>query len=65
VYIDTKRGLIHEPKNAETAPIFNWLYRYQAALDGSDAYNQMIEIYESLEMDLGVKKRPVLAHESA
>jgi hypothetical protein len=63
--LDTKQGLIYEPKNPEAVPIFNWLYRYQDALDGSDAYNQMIEIYESLEFDLSEKKRPVLQHESA
>jgi hypothetical protein len=65
MYLDTKQGLIYEPKNPEAVPIFNWLHRYQEALDGSDAYNQMIEIYELLEFDLNEKKRPVLAHESA
>jgi hypothetical protein len=63
--IDTKQGLIYEPKNPEAIPIFNWLHRYQEALDGSDAYNQMIEIYESLEVDLSEKKRHVLQHVSA
>jgi hypothetical protein len=65
MYLDTKQGLIYEPRKSEAVPIFNWLHRYQEALDGSDAYNQMIEIYESLEFDLSEKKRPVLAHESA
>jgi hypothetical protein len=65
MYLDTKQGHIHEPRNPEAVPIFKWLHRYQEALDGSDAYNQMIEIYESLEFDLSEKKRPVLEHESA
>ncbi|MGF2617765.1 hypothetical protein FZC84_12055 [Rossellomorea vietnamensis] len=67
--IDTKQGLIYEPQNEELRPLFNWL-RKNKSLDGSDVYQDAVNIYEGLDMDLlevkAVEKRkgPVLAHES-
>jgi hypothetical protein len=50
--INTKQGPVYEPTNKELLPLYNWLNQFSKPLDGSEAYNELIAIYESLEMDL-------------
>lgn len=50
--IDTKHGLILEPTAPEARSLYTWLKKYQPSLDGSPAYEEMVEVYETLEFDL-------------
>ena len=52
MYIDTKnKGLVYEPENISNRPLYTFLKRHQATLDGSRMYEDLIDIYESQEMD--------------
>ncbi|MDQ0176030.1 hypothetical protein [Bacillus chungangensis] len=52
MYIDTSRGMIHEPVNPINKPLFNFLEKYQPSLDGSRLYDDLIDVYLSQEIDL-------------
>lgn len=56
MYIDTKKGLVCEPKAEETQSLYKWLEKYKAALDGSRAYEELVEIYEAIDFDLSNQK---------
>lgn len=57
--LETKSGVIYGPTTNVTASIFEWLKKHQATLEGSRAYEDMKEIYETLEFDFGQKERLV------
>ncbi|PTY84527.1 hypothetical protein B5V91_13290 [Heyndrickxia sporothermodurans] len=56
---DTKDGPIYEPTTSVTESIYKWLKKHQATLDGSRAYEEMKEIYETLDFDFRQNKRHV------
>ncbi len=56
MYIDTKKGLVCEPRAQETQSLYKWLEKYKDALDGSRAYEEMVEVYEALDYDLRQQK---------
>lgn len=59
--IDTKsRGFIYGPSNPVNKPLYEFLEKHQAALDGSRLYEDLIDIYLSQEFDLKEEK----THES-
>lgn len=50
--IDTKhRGMIYEPVNPSNLPLFVFLNKYNASLDGSRLYDDLIDVYFSQELD--------------
>lgn len=52
LYIDTKeRGIIYEPLNPLNFPLYETLRKYQASLDGSRIYDDLIDVYINYEMD--------------
>ena len=57
--LDTKNGVIYKPTTSVTASIFNWLKKHQSTLEGSSAYEDMKEVYETLEFDFGKKEKLV------
>lgn len=59
VVLETKNGLIYEPTSSVNKSIFEWLKKHQATLEGSRAYEDMKEIYETLEYDFGQKEKLV------
>ncbi|MGE8207740.1 hypothetical protein ACQKP0_25040 [Heyndrickxia sp. NPDC080065] len=57
--IETKNGPIYEPTTSVSESVFNSLKKYQETLGGSRAYEDMKDIYETLEYDFGQNKRHV------
>lgn len=55
--IDSKRRLILEPRAVETSSLYDWLKKYQSTLDGSPAYEDLIEVYEALDFYLSNQER--------
>lgn len=52
MYINTKnKGMVFEPENISNRPLFVFLDRHQATLDGSRLYEDLVDIYHSQEMD--------------
>lgn len=55
--IETQFGPIYEPVHDESRMIYDWLVRFQHALDGSRAYEDMVKIYQALEFDLSQQNK--------
>lgn len=55
--INTKSGVIYEPTTPVSQAVYYWLKRHQHTLDGSRAYEEMVELYEVLEYDFGRKSK--------
>lgn len=51
VYIDTKNGPVWEPENPANKPLYELLAKHQPILDGSSLFEDLVEVYESLEMN--------------
>lgn len=49
---ETKTGPVYEPRFSENKWKYEWLKKYRAALDGSEAYEEMKEGYEYSEFIL-------------
>ncbi|MBY0122190.1 hypothetical protein [Bacillus sp. S/N-304-OC-R1] len=56
---ETKSGVIYEPTTSVSQSVFDWLKNHQSTLEGSRAYEDMKEIYETLEYDFGQKEKLV------
>lgn len=57
--LETKSGVIYEPTTSLSKSVFEWLKKHQSTLEGSRAYEDMKDIYESLEFDFGQKEKLV------
>lgn len=57
--LETKSGVIYGPTTEATLSIFEWLKKHQTTLEGSRAYEDMKEVYETLEFDFGQKEKLV------
>lgn len=56
MYFNRKKGAIFSPEDSKLMPLYNLLEKYQKSLDGSEFYEEMVEVYESLETDLKEEK---------
>lgn len=52
MYFDIKGGAVFEPKEPKLLPLYRLLEKHAPALDGSLLFEDLVEVYESLEMDL-------------
>lgn len=57
--LETKSGIIYGPTTTATASLFEWLKNHQVTLEGSRAYEDMKEVYETLDYDFGQKEKLV------
>ncbi|WP_370225254.1 hypothetical protein [Cytobacillus sp.] len=56
MYFNRKKGAIFSPEDEKLLPFYNLLEKYQKSLDGCEFYEEMVEVYESLELDLKEEK---------
>ena len=49
--ITKERGLLNEPANPSNLPLYNTLKKYQPTLDGSNVYDDLIDVYINQELD--------------
>lgn len=56
MYFNRKKGAIFSPEDSKLVPFYNLLEKHQKSLDGSELYEEMVEIYEGLETDLREEK---------
>ena len=49
---DTKKGPVYEPVNPALKGLFEVLKKNAPALDGSRVFEDLVDVYESLNMDL-------------
>lgn len=52
MYFKTKKNTVFSPANPKLEILYNWLEKHESTLGGSHSYNDLIEIYESLESEL-------------
>lgn len=49
---ETKKGPVYEPINPELQSLYEVLKKNALVLDGSRVFEDLVEVYETLEMDL-------------
>ncbi|MBT2615298.1 MULTISPECIES: hypothetical protein [unclassified Bacillus (in: firmicutes)] len=57
MYFDTKKSTVFSPANPQLESLYNWLEKHESTLGGSHSYDDLIEIYESLENELKEEKQ--------
>ncbi|WP_102274059.1 hypothetical protein [Cytobacillus massiliigabonensis] len=53
---DTKKGAVFEPTNPELKSFYEVLKKNAPVLDGSRVFEDLVEVYESLDFDLREEK---------
>jgi hypothetical protein len=56
VSFDTKKGSVFEPINPELKSFYEVLKKNAPVLDGSRVFEDLVEVYESLDIDLREEK---------
>jgi hypothetical protein len=52
MYFETKKNTVFSPTNLKLESLYKILEKHEPALGGSHFYDDLIEIYESLENEL-------------
>ncbi|MFJ7831770.1 hypothetical protein ACIQXU_16285 [Peribacillus sp. NPDC097284] len=52
MYFETKKNTVFSPDNSKLENLYKLLEKHEAALGGSHFYDDLIEVYESLENEL-------------
>lgn len=53
MYFESKtHGFVYEPTNPINKPLFAFLYEHHSSLGGSRMFDDLIEVYQSQELDL-------------
>ncbi|WP_157805751.1 hypothetical protein [Bacillus sp. mrc49] len=52
MYFETKKNTVFSPANPKLESLYNWLEKHESTLGGSHSYDDLIEIYETLENNL-------------
>ncbi|MFI8492192.1 hypothetical protein ACIGC1_04665 [Peribacillus butanolivorans] len=52
MYFETKKNTVFSPANPKLENLYNLLKKHEPTLGGSHFYDDLIEIYESLENEL-------------
>ncbi|WP_340373259.1 hypothetical protein [Peribacillus sp. FSL E2-0218] len=52
MYFETKKNTVFSPANPKLESLYNLLEKHEPALGGSHFYDDLIEIYETLENNL-------------
>lgn len=52
MYFNTKNGPVYEPENAELRSFYNVIKKHSETLDGSPIFEDLVEVYSTLELDL-------------
>ncbi|WP_374717916.1 hypothetical protein [Neobacillus sp.] len=52
MYFDTKKGPVYEPENQLLSNLYKVLEKHAPILEGSRLFEDLVEVYEDLEMNL-------------
>ena len=51
-YFESKKRTVYSPENSKLEILFNFLEKHNQSLSGSDLYNALVDIYETLDEEL-------------
>ncbi len=51
-YFEAKKRTVYSPGNSKLEILFNFLEKHNQSLSGSDLYNDLVDIYETLDEEL-------------
>lgn len=52
MYFETDKGTVWEPENKELKSLYSVLEKHAPSLSGSRLFDELIEVYETLDSDL-------------
>lgn len=59
MYFDTKKGPVYEPKNPVLRSLYEVLKKNEPVLGGSRLFEDLVDVYETLDFDLKEEKTNV------
>lgn len=52
MHFNTKKGPVYEPENTELRSLYDVIKKHAISLDGSPVFEELVEVYKTLDVDL-------------